>query len=116
MSRKTLYLILCVLGFAIPNYFALQEGLISGNWLLYLDPGATLQYEWCVGREWKLILRHDGEDTTQYRNVHVWDEAPARLYQIRKDPDEKHDLAGEKPEMVEQLRKEIAEWRARMTW
>ena len=78
------------------------------------DPGATLQYEWCVGRNWKLILRHDGEDTTKYRNVHVWDEAPARLYQIRKDPNEQHDLAVGKPEMVERLKKEIAAWRGRL--
>jgi hypothetical protein len=39
---KNLYLLLTIIGFAIPNYFVLQEGLASGNWLLWLDPALTL--------------------------------------------------------------------------
>ncbi|MCH7227492.1 sulfatase [Haloferula sp. A504] len=78
------------------------------------DPGDTLQYEWCVGRDWKLILRHAGKDTTKYRNLHAWDSAPAHLYQIREDPGEKHDLAEEKPGVVERLKNEIAAWRKRL--
>lgn len=46
-------------------------------------------------------------------NVHAWDNAAAHLYQIRRDPEEKHDLAAEKPEVVARLRK-IAAWRRRL--
>ena len=39
---KNLYLLLAIIGFAIPNYFVLQEGLASGNWLLWADMKLTL--------------------------------------------------------------------------
>jgi hypothetical protein len=40
---KRIYLILALLGFAIPNYFVLLESLESGNYLLYRYPAQTLQ-------------------------------------------------------------------------
>jgi arylsulfatase A-like enzyme len=75
------------------------------------DPDDTLQYLWCVEGDWKLILRQAGKDTTQFRNLHVWDTAPARLYEIQKDPNEKNDLAGEQPERVKRMTAEIESWR-----
>jgi arylsulfatase A-like enzyme len=74
------------------------------------DPGDTLQYLWCVDDEWKLILRFDGQDTTEYRNVHAWDTAPIHLYDIASDPNEMHDLAARKPEVVARLKQEIDAW------
>jgi arylsulfatase A-like enzyme len=79
------------------------------------DPDDTLQYLWCVERDWKLILRQPGKDTTQYKNVHIWDQAPARLYRIRDDPAEENDLAEEKPEVVERIKGEIEAWRRRLS-
>ena len=70
----------------------------------------TLQYLWCVTDEWKLLLRYDGLDTTKYKNVHSWDETPVRLYHIVDDPHETKNLADERPEVVERLRKRIEAW------
>jgi arylsulfatase A-like enzyme len=74
------------------------------------NPDGTLQYLWCVEDEWKLIVRHDGEDTTEYRNIHIWDKARVRLYQIKDDPGEKQDVSVQHPEVVERMKKRIAEW------
>ncbi|MCH9653430.1 MAG: sulfatase [Planctomycetes bacterium] len=70
----------------------------------------TLQYLWCVEDKWKLLVRHNGSDTTQYRNLHVWDKAKYRLYNLAEDPHERNDLAAKHPEVVERLRKDIATW------
>lgn len=75
-------------------------------------PDDTLQYLWCVEDEWKLIVRYHGRDTTEYRNVHLWDKAPVRLYQIKDDPAETNDLAARHPEIVERLRAKISAWHA----
>lgn len=75
------------------------------------NPDDTQQYLWCVEDEWKLIQRFHGQDTTKYRNVHVWDTAAFRLYNLKSDPHEKHDLAAERPQIVERLKKAIADWR-----
>jgi arylsulfatase A-like enzyme len=75
------------------------------------DPGDTLQYLWCVERDWKLIQRFHGKDTTGYRVLHEWDNTPARLFRIRDDPREKKDLAAEEPEEVTRIKGLIETWR-----
>ena len=82
------------------------------NLLVYdrRDPDDTLQYLWCVDAEWKLLLRYDGKDTTRYRNVHVWDTAPVRLYDLRNDPEERHELSLSHPRVVADLRAKIESW------
>ncbi len=74
------------------------------------NPDGTLQYLWCVEGDWKLILRYSGEDTTRYKNVHIWDTAPARLYKLKDDPHETSDLAAEYSEIVKRLKKKIEVW------
>ena len=74
------------------------------------DPDGALQYLWCVAGDWKLLLRHPGSDTTYYRNLHTWDTAPYRLYNLAEDPHEKNDLAAEHPKIVERLKKKILAW------
>lgn len=74
------------------------------------DPDDTLQYIWCIEGDWKLIVRYHGKDTTKYKNLHVWDKASVRLYNITVDPHEKKDLAANEPEMVAQLKKKIEIW------
>jgi len=75
------------------------------------NPDDTLQYLWCVAGDWKLIARYHGKDTTQYRNLHVWDTAPAHLYHLTDDPHEKNDLAHKRPEILARLRQALAAWR-----
>ena len=75
------------------------------------DPDDTQQYLWCVGREWKLIQRFQGKDTTKYKNVHMWDTAPVRLFNLRADPYERSDRAEDHPEVVQRLKLAIKDWR-----
>ena len=75
------------------------------------DPDDTLQYLWCVEDEWKLLVRYDGKDTTKYRNLHEWDTAPHRLFNLKDDPHEKNDLAAAHPEIVARLKNRIEAWR-----
>ncbi len=74
------------------------------------SPEDTLQYRWCIEGEWKLLLRHFGQDTTNYRRVHRWDTAEFRLYHLGDDPHEKNDLASSYPGMVNRLKKKIEAW------
>ena len=75
------------------------------------DADVTLQYLWCIEGDWKLLLRYHGEDTTHYRALHAWDTAPYRLYNLKKDPGEKHDVADAHPERVARLKAKIEAWR-----
>jgi len=74
------------------------------------NPDGTLQYLWCVKGDWKLLLRYPGTDTTRYKNVHIWDTAQTRLYNLKDDPHEKKDLAASRTEIVQRLKKEIEAW------
>ncbi len=74
------------------------------------DPDGTLQYRWCVSGDWKLLLRHHGSDTTEYKNIHIWDKQPVRLYNLRNDPHEKKEISAAHPEIVEKLRVKIEAW------
>jgi arylsulfatase A-like enzyme len=74
------------------------------------DPTSTLQYRWCLSRDWKLLLRSDGIDTTPYRTVHEWDQVPARLYDLRRDPHERESVLLQHPEVAEALRERIESW------
>lgn len=75
------------------------------------DPDDTQQYLWCVGHQWKLLQRFHGKDTTKYKNVHSWDTAAARLFNIRSDPHERMDLAEDRPQVVQRLKRAINDWR-----
>lgn len=72
----------------------------------------TLQYLWCLEGDWKLLVRYHGSDTTKYKNLHVWDQAPYRLYNVHKDPHEQDDCAERHPDVVKRLSKAIEDWHA----
>ena len=74
------------------------------------NPDETLKYLWCVEGDWKLMIRYQGLDTTKYKNVHVWDKAPARLFNLTDDPLGEIDVAANHPEIVERLRGRIENW------
>ncbi|WP_339741927.1 sulfatase-like hydrolase/transferase [uncultured Rubinisphaera sp.] len=74
------------------------------------NPDDTLQYLWCVHEDWKLLVRYQGKDKTQYRNLHIWDQASVRLYNLKNDPHEENDLSATHPQIVQQLKKKIENW------
>ena len=73
-------------------------------------PDGTLKYLWCVEKDWKLMVRYLGVDTTNYRLCHVWDREPLRLYHLSEDPHEKINLADKHPEIVKRLKAKISAW------
>ncbi|WP_068137503.1 sulfatase-like hydrolase/transferase [Roseimaritima ulvae] len=76
------------------------------------NPHDTLQYLWCVEGDWKLLLRYHGKDTTKYHNLHVWDKAPVRLYNLSDDPHEQQDLTAMHPDVVARMTEAIKTWYA----
>jgi len=58
-------------------------------------PAASLLHRWCIEGPWKLILPKQG--------------AP-ELYNLRDDPHETKNLAGQQPERVARLKKAINQW------
>ncbi len=74
------------------------------------NPDDTLQFLWGIEGDWKLLVRYHGEDTTNYKNTHIWDTAPVRLYNLADDPLEENELSDQYPEVVEQLKRKIEAW------
>jgi arylsulfatase A-like enzyme len=74
------------------------------------NPDGTLQYLWAIEGDWKLMVRYSGENKTVYRNIHVWDTLPVRLYNIADDPHEQQNLAWDRKDKVRELRKKIEAW------
>ena len=74
------------------------------------DPDGTLQYQWCIEGNWKLLLRHNGLDTTFYKQLHIWDKKPVRLYNLKLDPHEKEEVSSENPNVTERIKKQIHQW------
>lgn len=75
-------------------------------------PNETLQYLWCVQGDWKLLVRKNGIDRTNYIKLHQWDKEPYRLYNLAEDPHETNNLAAKHPEKIAALNKEIEAWHA----
>ena len=74
------------------------------------NPNGTLQYQWCIEGDWKLLLRYNGLDTTHYKQLHVWDKKPVRLYNLKLDPYEKNEVSNENLEMIKRIKNEIHNW------
>ena len=74
------------------------------------NPNGTLQYQWCIEGDWKLLLRYNGLDKTHYKQLHVWDKEPVRLYNLKLDPHEKNEVSNENLEVIERIKNEIHKW------
>ncbi|HEX4070423.1 MAG TPA: sulfatase [Planctomycetaceae bacterium] len=61
------------------------------------DPAASLEYRWCVDRNWKLILRANRPQD-------------AELYDVLADPFERHNQARLQPQILRALSEEIDAW------
>lgn len=63
------------------------------------DPAASLQYRWIIQGRFKLI-----EPSSRMSGESV------ELYDLINDPTELHDLSGEQPERVDELRRQLNQW------
>lgn len=60
-------------------------------------PAESLLYRWVIAGDWKLIVPANAK-------------APAELYNLKDDPHETKNLAGQKPDLVEKLEVQIDDW------
>ncbi len=73
------------------------------------DPEASLLYRWCIQGRWKLLLTYDGE-VNRYASSHPRDEKRPQLFDLLADPHEETNLAGQHPEVVEELAADLDAW------
>ena len=64
------------------------------------DPAASVRFRWMIDGDWKLIL----PDSTNEPDSHV------ELYNLTKDPEERHNLASDESGRVESMTKKINAW------
>ena len=70
-------------------------------------PEDSLLFRWVIVAGWKLILTYDGR---QGRMVYPPTEFGPQLFNLKNDPHEKTNLAGEETARVERLSQRIGEW------
>ncbi len=73
------------------------------------NPAASLLFRWCIEGNWKLLLTYDGE-VNRYPHVHPRKEKRPQLFNLKKDPGEKQNLAGQLPEIVAKMAAMIEDW------
>ncbi len=64
------------------------------------NPSASLRWRWVIAEDWKLIVPAPQNEPA----------AVVELYNLKADPNEEHNLAGEQPERVEKLRTVLDSW------
>lgn len=72
-------------------------------------PEASLLYRWCIEAKWKLLLTYDGE-VNRYQSTHPRTERRPQLFNLKDDPHERQNVAGEHPEVVARLAARIGNW------
>ena len=71
------------------------------------DPEASLMFRWVIDGNMKLLLTYDGQQgKMKYRP----EDFRPQLFDLIKDPNEKKNLAADKPEDLARLAKMIADW------
>ncbi len=73
------------------------------------NPRASLLYRWCIEGDWKLLLTYDGE-VNRYKSTHPRTERGPQLFDLTRDPHEEHNVAADRPEIVDRLSRQIANW------
>jgi arylsulfatase A-like enzyme len=73
------------------------------------DPEASLLFRWCIEGKWKLLLTYDGE-VNRYTSTHPRTEKRPQLFDLKADPSEQTNLAGQHPKVVSRLVKAINDW------
>jgi uncharacterized sulfatase len=64
------------------------------------NPASSLRYRWLVAGDWKLIVSSGLHGATE----------PARLFNLRQDPDERKDLARKQPARVAEMKALLDGW------
>ncbi len=72
-------------------------------------PETSLLFRWCIEGKWKLLLTYDGE-VNRYKSTHPREEMRPQLFDLIADPDEKKNVAGDHPEIVARMAKQIGDW------
>ena len=72
-------------------------------------PEASLLFRWVIKGDWKLLLTYDGE-VNRYKSTHPRKEKRPQLFNLKEDPHEKKNRAGEAGDVVAQLVMEIDNW------
>ena len=73
------------------------------------NPEASLLFRWRIEGDWKLLLTYDGE-VNRYASTHPREEKRPQLFNLKDDPHETKNLAGQHPETVARFAKEIEDW------
>ncbi len=73
------------------------------------NPEESLLCRWTIEGRWKLLLSYDGEVASSKSRNPLAEKRP-QLFDLIKDPSEKKNLAGEHPDVVARLVKEIDAW------
>jgi uncharacterized sulfatase len=73
------------------------------------NPQDTLLYRWVIQDDWKLILTYDGK-VSRYQAVHDDVERAPQLFNLRTDPHENSNVAGNQPQRVAALAARLETW------
>ncbi len=66
------------------------------------QPSASLMYRWLIDDHWKLLVCYDAPKD-RYSDAHVVYERNPQLFDLREDPAERNNLAGQHPDRVRQM-------------
>ena len=72
-------------------------------------PEASLIFRWVIEGDWKLLLTYDGE-VNRYKSTHPRTEKRPQLFNLKEDPHEKVNRAGQAGYVVARLAKKIDDW------
>ncbi|MHC4996814.1 MAG: sulfatase family protein [Planctomycetota bacterium] len=72
-------------------------------------PEDSLLYRWAIRGDWKLLLTYDGV-VNRYASTHPRTEKRPQLFNLKDDPAETANLAGDNPEIVRELSSSINKW------
>ncbi|QXD26155.1 sulfatase [Opitutia bacterium ISCC 51] len=73
------------------------------------NPETSLIFRWCIQGDWKLLLTYDGE-VNRYKTTHPREEKRPQFFNLRTDPHELTNLAGDNPKVVARMVKMIDDW------
>jgi uncharacterized sulfatase len=69
----------------------------------------SMLYRWAIRGDWKLLLTYDGI-VNRYQSTHPRDEKRPQLFNLKDDPAETKNLAGQNPKIVKELVRAIDGW------
>ncbi len=74
------------------------------------DPEASLLNRWCIDSDWKLIVSYVDDLQGGSPNVRRAHSKSVQLFDLKNDPDERHNLAPDQPERVQRMSEKLEAW------